>query len=95
MIKSMETYCTLYLEKFKISVISKSGIYQMLFHTAPLMGLSGFGFEPTGIRLKTSLILLSHKILLLSPETNPNRLFLIILKAEADVMVSVHISNRG
>lgn len=94
MIKSIETSSTLYLEKFKISVILKSGIYQT-FHTVILKRLSSFGFEPTGIRLKTSLTLLSHKILLLIPETNPNRLFLILLKAEADVMVSVHINNRG
>lgn len=32
MIKSMEIYCTLYLEKFKISVILKSGIYYFNYH---------------------------------------------------------------
>lgn len=94
MIKSIETYCILYVEKFKKSVIFKSGIYQMLFHTVTLTGFSSFGFEPTGIRLKTSHTLLSHTILLLIPEMNPNRLFLILLKAEAGVMVSVHISDR-
>lgn len=46
MIKSIETYCTLYLEKFKKSVILKSGLYQMLFHTVALIGFSSFGFEP-------------------------------------------------
>lgn len=94
MIKSIETYCILYVEKFKKSVIFKSGIYQMLFHTVTLTGFSSFGFEPTGIRLKTSHTLLSHTILLLIPEMNPNRLFLILLKAEAGVMLSVHISDR-
>lgn len=93
-IKSIETYCSLYLEKFKISSF-KSGIYQMLFHTVTLMEFASFGFEPTGIRLRMSLTLLSHTILLLIPEMNPIRLLLILLKAEADVMVSVHVSDRG
>lgn len=46
MIKSIETNFTLYLKQFKKSVILKSGIYQMLFHTVTLMGFSSFGFEP-------------------------------------------------
>lgn len=49
MIKSIETYCSPYLEKFKKSVILKSGIYQTLFHTVTLMEFASFGFEPTGI----------------------------------------------
>lgn len=95
MIKSTETYWTLYLENFEKSVIFKSSIYQILFHTVILMGFSSFAFEAPGIRLKTPHTWLSHTILLLIPETNLNRLFLILLKAEADVTVSVHISVRG
>lgn len=67
----------------------------MQFHTVTLMEFSSFGFEPTGIRLRMSLTLLSHTILPLIPEMNPNRLLLILLRAETDVMVSVHVSDRG
>lgn len=45
MIKSIETYCSLYLEKFKNSYF-KSGIYQTLFHPVTVMEFAILALNP-------------------------------------------------